>query len=64
MGQLENGNLLIKRSLVNNKGVHFTDEDSIQNANNEINEKVSSLKKDSKVKLKELNDLIDEINAI
>ena len=64
MGQLENGNLLLKRSLVNNKGLHFTDEEAIQNANNLINEKVSDLKKESKVKLKELNDLIDEINAV
>ncbi len=34
MNQLENGQLLVKKSLVNSKGLYFTDEEAIQNSNN------------------------------
>lgn len=64
MNQIENGQLILKRALCNNKGLHFSDEETIELANHTANEKFAAVKKESKIKLKPLEDLIDEINNI
>lgn len=50
--------------MVNSKGLAFTDEEAIEAVNSTLAERFTSLKKESKLKVKNLEDLIDEINAI
>lgn len=57
-------NSMVKRSLVSSSGVHFIDEKSIEVQNSIINERYTKLRAETKVKLKNLNNLIDEINNI
>lgn len=57
-------NSMVKRSLVSSSGVHFIDEKSIEVQNSIINERYTKLRSQTKVKLKNLNNLIDEINNI
>ena len=57
--QLDQGKIMVKRSLVGKEGVHFSDEVGIEAANEIVNEKFSTVKKESKIKLKPLEDLID-----
>lgn len=57
--QIENGRTILKRAMVNNKGLTFYDEESIESANQSINDKFHTVKKESKIKIKPIEDLID-----
>jgi DNA-binding transcriptional regulator YbjK len=57
-------NSMVKRSLVGSNGVHFIDEKAIEASNASINERYGKLKSECKVKLRDLNNLIDEVNNI
>ena len=48
---MDNGNLILKRSQVNCKGLTFTDEEGINAANASINDRLTALRKENKVKL-------------
>jgi hypothetical protein len=43
--QIDNGYLLLKKVLCNNKGIHFTDNERIDNDNTLINEKMATVKR-------------------
>lgn len=57
-------NSMVKRSYVSSTGVRFTDDKSIEASDASINQRYSQLKSECKVKLKDLNNLIDEINNV
>ena len=57
--QIENDRTILKRAMVNNKGLLFYDEESIESANQSINDKFHTVKKESKIKIKPIEDLID-----
>ena len=62
--QIENDRTILKRAMVNNKGLLFYDEESIESVNQSINDKFYTVKKESKFKLKPIKDLIDELNIV
>jgi uncharacterized protein YheU (UPF0270 family) len=57
-------NNMVKRSYVSSTGVRFTDDKSIEASDASVNQRYSQLKSECKVKLKDLNSLIDDINNI
>ena len=50
--------------MVNNKGLTFYDEEAIEQSNQAINDRFNAVRKEGKIKLKPLEDLIDELNAM
>lgn len=58
-------NVLLKRALVNKqKGLHFIDLDNINESNMKIAERLNNLKGQTKIKLKEVNELAKWISQI
>ena len=41
--QIDNGNLILKRALCNNQGLRFTDTESIEQSNEQANQKLASV---------------------
>ena len=54
----------IKRSQVGTKGVHFINQQELQARNASIDQRFDNLKKETKVKLKDLSNLISEIDYL
>lgn len=52
-------NSMLKRSYVSNTGVRFTDDKAIEASDAEVNQRFGQLKNLCKIKLKDLNSLID-----
>jgi hypothetical protein len=61
---LEQQTEMVKRSLVGTSGLHFVDHGAVENSNASIAEKLATIKREHRAKLKSLNNLIDEISSI
>lgn len=55
---------MIKRSLIGAKGVHFIDQQELKTRNDAIDHRFETLKKETKIKLKNLSSLITDIHNI
>ena len=54
----------IKRSQVGTKGVHFVNQQELEARNSSIDQRFDRLKKETKFKLKDISDLISEIDYL
>lgn len=55
---------VIRRSLVGSKGVHFMDEQELDKRNGLIDQRFETLKKEAKMRLKNVSVLINDINNL
>ena len=55
---------MARRSLVGPAGVHFVDEKAVENSKSEIDSRLNTLRKETRIKLKDLSALIDDINQM